>query len=187
MGRPPGCSFSATIWLCRPRVNGRVCLRLSIPESLGLAPIDVNYLGYVTNDDGNRTHCFSGELDEATQLPDGFVAQGLRSLFGQLDDIELALAGRAVQIVNWERTHRFCGRCGSPTEAVENERAKLCPNCGLSNYPRLSPAIIIAITRQTARRSAHPAGQKPPLSQRTLQRDCGLCRAGRIAGGMRPS
>src|SRR5690606_32955256 len=58
------------------------------------------------------------------------------------------LAGRAVQIVDWDRTHQFCGRCGSPMERLDNERAKKCPACGLSNYPRLSPAIIIAVTRR---------------------------------------
>ncbi len=32
---------------------------------------------------------------------------------------------------------------------MPGERAKKCPNCGLTNYPRLSPAIIIAVVRPT--------------------------------------
>ena len=73
------------------------------------------------------------------------------------------LGGRAVQIVDWDRTHQFCGRCGQETEYA-NDRGKKCPNCGLSNYPKLSPAIIVSITRDNgnelllARGSRHPAG-----------------------------
>ena len=48
--------------------------------------------------------------------------------------------------MNWDRTHQFCGQCGAPTETLSFERAKQCPNCRLISYPRLSPAIIIAVT-----------------------------------------
>ena len=55
--------------------------------------------------------------------------------------------GRAEQIVNWDRTHRFCGRCGTATELQDNERARRCPACGQLAFPRLSPAIITLVTR----------------------------------------
>jgi len=60
-----------------------------------------------------------------------------------------SLAGRAIQVVTWDRTHQFCGQCGTPTESLADERAKRCPACGLISYPRLSPAIIIAVVRHT--------------------------------------
>ncbi len=53
------------------------------------------------------------------------------------------LAGRAQQLVDWERDHRFCGRCGTEMENHPVDRAKQCPQCGLINYPRLSPSIIV--------------------------------------------
>jgi NAD+ diphosphatase len=56
-------------------------------------------------------------------------------------------AGRAVQLVEWGRTHRFCGRCGSPTEPAPGERAMRCPSCGLSAFPRLAPAMITLVTK----------------------------------------
>ena len=49
--------------------------------------------------------------------------------------------------LDWDRTHQYCGRCGTKTIDAEGERAKRCPNCGLSNYPRLSPSIIVRINR----------------------------------------
>jgi NAD+ diphosphatase len=74
--------------------------------------------------------------------------------------------------MEWDRTHQFCGRCGAPMERVPNERAKKCTVCGLTNYPRLSPAIIIAVTRMIegekrillARNHRFPAGRYSVLA-----------------------
>ena len=71
----------------------------------------------------------------------------LRSLFGRVTETEWAVAGRAVQIIEWARTHRFCGRCGEPTSLAPNERAFICGGCRLMAFPRLSPAIITLVTR----------------------------------------
>src|SRR5438067_10445365 len=68
-------------------------------------------------------------------------------LYGQVEEIMFTVAGRAVQLVEWERTHRFCGRCGTPTEAATGERARRCPDCGLLAFPRLAPAIITLVER----------------------------------------
>jgi NAD+ diphosphatase len=71
----------------------------------------------------------------------------LMALHGQVDDARWTLAGRAVQLVEWERTHRFCGRCATPTDAAPGERARRCPACGLLAFPRLAPAVITLIER----------------------------------------
>ncbi len=79
--------------------------------------------------------------------PAGWRFSGLRALFTALPEPILALAGRAFQIVEWDRTHRFCGYCGTPTRAKEGERARECPACGYTAYPRVSPAMMVVITR----------------------------------------
>ena len=71
----------------------------------------------------------------------------LMGLYGRVDDLRWTLAGRAVQLVEWERTTRFCGRCGGPTEPADGERARRCPACGLLAFPRLAPAVITLIER----------------------------------------
>jgi NAD+ diphosphatase len=71
----------------------------------------------------------------------------LRALFGRVSETEWAVAGRAVQLVEWGRTHRFCGRCGEPTRLADTERAYVCPACSLMAFPRLAPAIITLVTR----------------------------------------
>ena len=98
---------------------------------------DPIYLGTL---DGR--HCWSVGVDVDG---DGFV--DLRMLYGQVDEVTWTVAGRAVQLVAWERTHRYCGRCGTPTENAPGERAKRCPACGLLAFPRLAPAVIVLVTR----------------------------------------
>ena len=71
----------------------------------------------------------------------------LMALHGRVDDLRWTVAGRAVQLVEWERTHRFCGRCATPTEPAPGERARRCPACGLLAFPRLAPAVITLVER----------------------------------------
>src|SRR5688500_13925019 len=79
--------------------------------------------------------------------PAGMSWEGLRTLFSVLDDAQFALAGRALQLVDWDRTHQFCGRCGTRTEPHAQERVRVCPTCKLSAYPRVAPAVMALVTR----------------------------------------
>ena len=111
----------------------------------GEAPDEAIFLGTL---DGR--HCWavvveSGDDDQ----DDSFV--DLRRLWGTVGEEVWTLAGRAVQLVDWAATHRFCGRCGTPTELSPGERAMKCPNCGLLAFPRLAPAIIVLVEREDGR------------------------------------
>lgn len=141
------------------------------PSELGITTLRRQFLGYVEQD-GRRIAAFSAELDAQVALGDGWTVDNLRTLYATLGDSWFQLAGRAVQIMEWDRTHQYCGRCGAPMMTVPNERAKRCTVCGLSNYPRLSPAIIIAVTREVegekrillARNHRFPAGRYSVLA-----------------------
>ncbi len=91
--------------------------------------------------------CVALRLAGDAPEPQGWRYAGLRSLFFCLPDPLLALAGRASQVVEWDRTHRYCGACATPTRDKEGERAKECPACGLVAYPRVSPAMMCLVTR----------------------------------------
>lgn len=76
------------------------------------------------------------------------AAVDLRRFHGMVPEHHWLAAGRAVQIVEWARTHRFCGRCGEPTiEADGDERSMKCERCGLVAFPCLAPAMITLVTR----------------------------------------
>jgi NAD+ diphosphatase len=81
------------------------------------------------------------------QTPPGLEWRGLRELHGLVSDQLWGIAARATQIVDWDLTHRFCGRCGTATVLGLKERVRHCLNCGLNAYPRVSPAIIVLVTR----------------------------------------
>jgi NAD+ diphosphatase len=159
--------FQGDKLLVHPRGNAvDVPLAPDIAQ-LGIVPVRHAYLGYLQDEQTRTIHCYCAEIAPDTPLPDGLTAEGLRQLYGQLDEPLFALAGRAVQIVSWDRTHQYCGQCGAPTATMPDERAKHCPACGLMSYPRLSPAIIIAVVRPTeqgkrlllARNHRFPAGR----------------------------
>ena len=113
------------------------------PNSLGMMPQRTQYLGVL-----GEHHCFSAELAVDAVAPQGWTWQGLRALFGALDEAQFALAGRALQIVDWDRTHQYCGACGKATAARTTERSRECPGCGLVVYPRLAPAVMGLVRRE---------------------------------------
>jgi len=119
---------------------------ISIPcvvdlAELGLTSMRQHYLGRLAG-----RHCYAVELVEGTP-PAGMSFQGLRQVYGCVDDHLFSLAGRAAQIVHWDKTNQFCSRCGSRTRNSLTERAKECPQCGFLDFPRLSPAIILLVER----------------------------------------
>ncbi|KUG20911.1 nadh pyrophosphatase [hydrocarbon metagenome] len=103
---------------------------------------DARYLGH-----RGAVACYAVEVPGDLPLPEGLAYSGVRELAGLVPDGELAVAALAVQIVDYDRTTRFCGRCGAATEPVRTERAKICPSCHRIAYPRLSPAIIVLVRK----------------------------------------
>jgi NAD+ diphosphatase len=106
-------------------------------------------------DPGDTGH-FVGVLDgrpvwAVDAEPETGTGAALMAMWGSVDDVTWTVAGRAVQLVEWDRTHRFCGRCATPTQPAAGERARRCPACGLLAFPRLAPAMIVLVTRDDGR------------------------------------
>jgi NAD+ diphosphatase len=112
--------------------------------------------------------CWAAELPAQAPAPAGLAWEGLRPLFSVLDDDHFALAGRALQLLQWDRDHQFCGRCGRPTEAKREERVRVCAACKLSAYPRVAPAVMALVQRENrillARSPHFPAGMYSALA-----------------------
>jgi NAD+ diphosphatase len=101
-----------------------------------------HYLGAL-----NGHSCYAANLQAENGRPDLFQLTDLRALFGLLPEDLIWIAGRANHFLHWHRIHRYCGRCGHHTDYKADEKALVCEKCGLVNYPRLSPAVIVAVTR----------------------------------------
>ena len=120
---------------------------LRVPDTgaltrMKLAPARSQYLGTL-----NNRACIAAEMPDKNQATCGWDLIGLRETFGRLEEELIWVAGRANQLVDWSRSHQYCGQCGHRTRDQSDERAKICPACGLVNYPRLSPAVIVAVVR----------------------------------------
>jgi len=111
-------------------------------REIGIAPVRHQYLGRL-----NGQHCFACELPADAAPPPGLEFKTLRSLLFELDPTMSGLAGRAFQLIEWDRTHQFCGACGARTQALREERARQCTQCGLLFYPRISPVAMVLVTR----------------------------------------
>jgi NAD+ diphosphatase len=111
-------------------------------ESLGIPQGNAHFLGIA---DG--IPCRAIDVPPGSPPPDGWTFEGLRALFGLLSDTFFSVASRALEVLEWDRGHRFCGRCGAATTLKEGERARECPRCGHLSYPRISPAVIVAVVR----------------------------------------
>jgi NAD+ diphosphatase len=73
--------------------------------------------------------------------------RGWPSIAADLGEPRAALAGRALQVMTWRRTHRFCGACAAQLADVPGEHARRCPSCELYVPMQLSPAVLVAIRR----------------------------------------
>jgi NAD+ diphosphatase len=92
--------------------------------------------------------CFALEIDEIEQVdPLQYQLGSLYQVLGRVDEQLFALAGRASQLLDWERDHQFCGRCGQRMTVDSRERAMRCEPCGVINYPRIAPCVIVLVTR----------------------------------------
>jgi NAD+ diphosphatase len=101
-----------------------------------------HYLGQL---DDKPTYALAAEAEDSA--PEGYYFEDFRKLLMRLDQRIFAVAGRAVQILEWERSHRFCGRCGTRTEFHAVERSVVCPACSFTQYPRINPCVIVLVTR----------------------------------------
>ena len=91
--------------------------------------------------------CYALEMPPEASLPGSLKSIPLRDVFAQFSASEIKAICLAKQIITWDKQYRFCGQCGEPTMELSDERAKVCRKCDLTNYPRLSPSIIVSVVK----------------------------------------
>ena len=111
-------------------------------SNLTVSMLSEHYLGVLNGED---LWVKVVEVDTAAAEPCQW--RGLRSQLELLSVEVFQLAGRALQIAQWFYDHRFCGRCGQKTSLDQVDRAKVCITCELRFYPRLSPCMIVLVTK----------------------------------------
>lgn len=79
-------------------------------------------------------------------LPEEFVWCSVQEVRAVRPMAAAFAAITALQLHRWYKSRSFCGRCGAPTEPSCTERAMVCPKCGLIEYPKICPAVIVAVS-----------------------------------------
>ena len=121
----------------------------ALPDALALKALDIPPASFFPVGLLRKEYCCTAWVARQSQPPEGYVFKGLRTLWGKLDEETLAVAGRALQIADWARNHRFCGACGKPTAPIAGERAMRC-ECGHTAYPRIAPAMMVLVKKGDA-------------------------------------
>ncbi|HSW04780.1 NAD(+) diphosphatase [Aquabacterium sp.] len=143
----PAATRSAAAW-CFAFVDGQLLVLdgespTLLPVSDGPVLTEAMARHYLGRCDG--LDCWALRLDT---VPSGWRGMPLRAAMMAFAPPLMALAGRAAQVLEWDRAHRFCGVCGTPTELQPQERARRCPACGHTAYPRLSPSMMALVWRE---------------------------------------
>jgi len=80
------------------------------------------------------------------RVPQELEPVSLRVLGPTIAPDEASLAVHAVGIARWHENHKYCAKCGQPTDDAEAGHVRICPACGTHHFPRTDPAVIMLIT-----------------------------------------
>ena len=141
------------LWFVFHRTN--LLVYTAQPAPMLPMPADVLGGALALDRDGARfvgmlgdTPCWAARASD-DRVPEGHAFENMRALFNRLPDDLLAIGGRAVQMLEFDRSHAYCGACATPTAIFEGGRSRKCPSCGETYYPKVSPAMMVLIKRDT--------------------------------------
>ena len=108
------------------------------------------FIGYL-----NEQPCFLSELTSESKLDENLVLTPLRNLLGRIPDSLFTVCSRSIQLSEWNKNNQFCGSCGSGMNKHKTERAMYCECNDMLIYPRISPCIIVLVTKEDDLLLAH--------------------------------
>ncbi len=123
--------------------SGRFLFRENELSTVNLVPGEGKYVVGLYD----RIPCLASWVEGEPVIPESLCWKSLYGLLGRVPDADFNWVGRGWQLINSYRNHRFCSRCGSENRPQEKVHGSVCDNCGLLSYPRISPAVIMLVTR----------------------------------------
>ncbi|MBQ6788119.1 MAG: NAD(+) diphosphatase [Lachnospiraceae bacterium] len=115
-------------------------------EELDGVEMSFRYLFFLDTEEGVKRFF----LGESQALPENIMEKysfEQQNIFREKKPKMFAFAGiTACQLANWYQATKFCGTCGSSLVHDKKERMMRCPNCNAMHYPKISPAVIVAVT-----------------------------------------
>ncbi len=100
--------------------------------------------------DGQDLSALGNFVDRSEQqhpdLPEGYVFAELRRIMTRLSSRDAELAATAKAVIGWHEIHKYCARCGAPSDISQAGWQRSCPTCGAQHFPRTDPVVIMLIT-----------------------------------------
>ena len=141
------------------RGEGSRIARLPLAEALAAAPggaeavllgVDADGPLFAIDEEpvqvGRRARLIGAGGMRGEAPPEAAGRVGLRVAAQTLSQADGGLVAYAAGILNWHRTHGFCGTCGSATVPAEGGMVRHCPTCGTHHHPRTDPVVIMLVT-----------------------------------------
>ena len=104
--------------------------------------VNRQFLGFL-----NNQPCYLSELASESKIDDGALLTPLRNLLGRIPDSLFTVCSRSIQLSEWHKNNQFCGACGSKMQRHNSERAMYCECNNILIYPKISPCIIVLVTK----------------------------------------
>jgi len=118
-----------------------------LPTNLSLSPLQPHLRRQHKLGLFNQINCYCAEITPEIALPNEIKPTPLRKAFELLGTSWYVAAAKASAVINWDKNHQFCGRCGNVTLHKSGTFERVCNACGLSLYPRISPSMIVLIQK----------------------------------------
>ena len=140
---PPQESSRCFLFRGREILEREVDGQLALPTwgELGAALGESRWLFRI--DETDYYLCTEGRKDP---LPLGYAWYNLREHRAKKPRLLRFAESTAYHLSLWYQDNQFCGRCGGETQPDDRERMLRCPRCGNLIYPKIAPAVIVAVT-----------------------------------------
>lgn len=115
---------------------------LGLDEGMARFARDVS--DWVPGEVAETVGAFTDPSEQVHPDAQGVFAE-LRANMVQLGPREAELVATGKALLEWHRTHRFCARCGAPSEMSEAGWQRDCPACEAHHFPRTDPVVIMLI------------------------------------------
>lgn len=120
----------------------------SLPNDTDVASLSPRFLRQINIGDFNHSHYCCAELSSEEDIPDIFHVLSLRQALALFTQGMYGMAVKAYSVINWDKNHQFCSRCGRTTVQQAKGFERLCTSCALPFFPRISPSIIVLIKKE---------------------------------------
>ena len=119
----------------------------AIPDAALIADLKSDFIQSHKIVQFDHQSVYGAEINSNASLPENFELIPFKAALERLGEKWYYLSAKSFAVLNWDRNHQFCGRCGQRTVSKPDQFEKSCPACSLLFFPRISPSIIVLIQK----------------------------------------